>query len=193
MESILMPRAIALVTAAPMRSIMPRAMAVVVLAFGAACAKDGPSAAAQSGGSRAAATTPSLGSACKRKLLTTEDVTGILRAPSTAAEVPGDNGSTCSFTTSGYASVTVTIRPGMGKASLAIWKSGKMPVSGVAEQGVGDEAVWVEQLHEVVARKNDLLCDISASGLNRNAPGTAIADQRRGVGALCNKIFAALK
>ncbi len=176
-----------------MPSIMPRAVAVVVLAFGAACAKDGPSAAAQSGGSPAAASTASLGSACKRKLLTAEDVAGILHAPSTTAEVPGDNGSTCSFTTASYASLTVTIRPGMGKASLAIWKSGKMPVSGVAEQGVGDEAVWVEQLHEVVAEKNDLLCDIQVGGLDRNATGASLADQRRAVGALCNKIFAAVR
>jgi hypothetical protein len=138
-----------------------------------------------------AAATASLGSACKRRLLTAADVAGVLHAPSTAEEIPGDNGSTCSFTTADYASLSVTLRAGMGKTSLAIWKSGKMPVSGVAEPGVGDEAVWVEGLHEVVARKNDLLCDIQVSGLDRNAPGASHADQRRAVGALCNKIFAA--
>ena len=68
-----------------------------------------------------------------------------------------------------------------------------MPVRGVAEPGVGDEAVWVEGLHEVVAEKNDLLCDIQVSGLGRNAPGASPADQRRAVGALCNKIFTAAR
>lgn len=176
-----------------MRSFRPITMVVVVLSVGAACSKGGTPAAAQSGGSTAGAATASRGSACKQGLLTADDVASVLRAPSTAAEVPGDNGSTCSFTTAGYASLSVTLRPGMGKTSLAIWKSGKMPVSGVAEQGVGDEAVWVEGTHEVVARKNDLLCDIQVSGLIGNVPGASIADQRRGAGALCNKIFAALK
>jgi hypothetical protein len=120
-------------------------------------------------------------------------VTRILHAASTAEEIPGDNGSTCRFTTADYASLSVTLRPGMGKTSLAIWKSGKMPVSGVAEPGVGDDAVWVEGLHEVVAQKNDLLCDIQVSGLGRNAPGASLADQRRAVDALCNKIFAAAR
>ncbi len=176
-----------------MRSRAPTTIAILALTLSSACSKGGTPAAAQSAGSTPAAAAANLGSACKRKLPTVDDVTGVLHAPSTAAEVPGDNGSTCSFTTASYASLTVTIRPGMGKTSLAIWKSGKMPVGGVDEQGVGDEAVWVEKLHEVVARKNDLLCDIQVSGLDRNAPGTAIADQRRGAGALCNKIFAAVQ
>lgn len=140
-----------------------------------------------------AGATASLGSACKQGLLSAADVAGVLHAPSTAEEVPGDNGSTCHFTTAAYASLSVTLRPGMGRTSLAIWKSGKMPVSGVAEPGVGDEAVWVDGLHEVVAEKNDLLCDIQVSGVDRNAPGASLADQRRAVGALCNKIFTAAR
>ena len=143
-------------------------------------------------GSRASAgASASLVSACKGKLLTADDVAGVLRGPSTAEEIPGDRGSTCRFTTADYASVSVTLRPGVGKASLAIWKSGRMPVSGVVEPGVGDEAVWVEGLHEMVAQKNDLLCDIQVSGLVGQHPGRPDADQRRRVGALCNKIFAA--
>ena len=169
-----------------------RIVTLFALALTAAACSNHGSPSRSAGRSRASAgATASLGSACKRKLLTAGDVTGILHAPSTAEEVPGDNGSTCRFTTADYAAVSVTLRPGMGKTSLAIWKSGKMPVSGVAEPGVGDEAVWVEGLHEVVAEKNDLLCDIQVSGLDRNVPGASVADQRRAVGALCNKIFAA--
>jgi hypothetical protein len=175
---------------APWNSRIEMAFALALAA--AACTNHGPSSRAR-GNSRSSAVTASRGSACKQKLLTVDDVSGILHAPSAAQEVPGDNGSTCSFTTADFASLSVTLRPGMGKTSLAIWKSGKMPVSGVAEPGVGDDAVWVEGLHEVVAQKNDLLCDIQVSGLDRNRPGTSIADQRRGVGALCNKIFAAAR
>jgi hypothetical protein len=163
---------------------------VFAVALAAAACSRHPSSTGGGASSRgSAAATDGLGSACKRKLLTADDVAGVLHAPSTVEEVPGDNDSTCRFTTADYGSVSVTLRPGMGKTSLTIWKSGKMPVTGVAEQGVGDEAVWVEGLHEVVARKNDLLCDIQVSGLDRNRPRASIADQRRGVGALCNKIF----
>jgi hypothetical protein len=176
-----------------MRGLMPETIAVMVLTVGAGCAKGGSSAAAQTGGSLPAALSASAGSACKQKLLTTDDAAGVLHAPSTVEEIPGDNGSTCRFTTASDASLSVTLRPGMGKASLAVWKSGKMPIGGVPEDGVGDEAVWVEELHEVVARKNDLLCDIQVMGLDRNAPGTSIADQRHGVDALCNKIFAKVR
>ena len=169
----------------------PRIAVVFALAFAAACSKHG-SAKSAIGGARTPGATASLGSACKRKLLTVGDVTGILHAPSTAEEIPGDHGSTCSFTTADFASVSVTLRPGMGKTSLAMWKGGKMPVRGVAEPGVGDEAIWVDGLHEVLARKNDLLCDIQVSGLDRNRAGSSLADQRRAVGALCNRIFAAV-
>jgi hypothetical protein len=167
---------------------------VTVLALAltaAACSNRGSSSSSAARSRASAGATGSLGSACKRRLLTVDDVAGVLHAPSTAEEIPGDNGSTCRFTTADYASLSVTLRPGVGKPSLAIWKSGKMPVSGVAEPGVGDEAVWVEGLHEVVAEKNNLLCDIQVSGLARSAPGASLADQRRAVGALCNKIFAA--
>ncbi len=176
-----------------MRQCIPVSRAVVLLAVAAACSKGSSSAAAQTGGAPPAAISASTGSACKQKLLTTDDAAGVLHAPSTVEEIPDDNGSTCRFTTAGDASLSVTLRPGMGKASLAVWKSGKMPIGGVPEDGVGDEAVWVEELHEVVARKNDLLCDIQVMGLDRNAPGTSIADQRHGVDALCNKIFAKVR
>jgi hypothetical protein len=44
------------------------------------------------------------------------------------------------------------------------------------------EAAWTPELHEVDARKNNLLCDIRSSG-------TTGATQQA-LGALCNKIFA---
>ena len=166
----------------------PIALVCTLALVSAACSNTG-----SSSSSRSPAATANLGSACKRKLLTPDDIAGILHAPSTAEEVAGDNGSTCQFTTAEFASVAVTLRPGMGETTLAIWKSGKMPVSGVAEPGVGDEAIWVDGTHEVVARKDDLLCDIQVSGLDGRRAGTSVADQRRGAGALCNRIFAATR
>lgn len=140
----------------------------------------------------AAARTVSSGNACDRKLLTTADVAGIVTAPITGTKVtPGDSES-CEFTTATFSSITVTLRPRMGKATVATWRNGRMPLSATPLAGVGDEAVWVEQLHEVVAEKNDLLCDIQVSGTGKDL-NRAGADEQRRVGALCNKIFAAVQ
>jgi hypothetical protein len=142
---------------------------------------------------RSATTMPPGGSACSRKLLTVADVGGILREPITGSEeIAGDNGSTCRFNTATFQSISVTLRPGAGKASLAVWKSGRMPTASTPLAGVGDEAVWVSSLSEVVAEKNNLLCDVLAEGSARDFVGS-VALQQQNIGALCNKIFAAVK
>ena len=73
-----------------------------------------------------------------------------------------------------------------------MWQSGKMPVSSTPLAGVGDEAVWVSSLNEVVSEKNDLLCDIMAEGGANDLAGPVAAVQQK-IGALCNKIFAEVK
>ena len=131
-----------------------------------------------------------VGSACDRKLLTVADVGGILTEPIVGTEpVPGAP-TVCHFTTGSFPSIEVTVTPGTGRASLAVWKSGRMPSPAAALTGVGDEAVWVPDLNEVVAEKDDLLCDIAARGAARDLAGDAAMEQRR-LGGLCNKIFAA--
>ena len=99
----------------------------------------------------------------------------------------GDRGA-CEFTTAGYASVIVSLRPN-GKATLAVWKSGRMPVSGTPLAGVGDDAVWVGSLDEVVAERNDLLCDIQVNGFAAVLHDRSAAAEQKAVGALCNRIF----
>jgi hypothetical protein len=132
------------------------------------------------------------GSACARKLLTVADVAGILREPITGTEeIPGDNASTCKFTTASFPSISVTLRSGVGKASLAIWKSGRMSAASTPLAGVGDEAVWVNDLNEVVSQKDNLLCDVLAEGFAKDLVGSVALEQQR-VGALCNKVFAAV-
>ncbi len=155
----------------------------------AACSR--PGAAAQSSASATSATAG--GSACTRKLLSVADVAGILREPITGTEeIAGDNASTCKFTTASFPSISVTLRPGVGKASLAVWKSGRMPTASTSLAGVGDEAVWVTDLNEVVSEKNNLLCDILAEGIAKDLVGSVALEQQK-IGALCNKIFAAVK
>lgn len=172
---------------------------VVVLAAGCLAAVAGgcsngsaKGAAAASGSARAGAAQATVGNACDRKLLTTADVGGILTAPIIGTKpIPGDPQS-CTFDTGSLASISVTLRPGLGRTTVDTWKSGRMPVAAAPLAGVGDDAAWVDPLHEVVAEKNNLLCDIQVMGAGRDFSGSA-ADQQRKIGALCNKIFAAVQ
>ena len=129
-------------------------------------------------------------SACDRHILKSEDVAGILSAPITGTRpLPGDAQS-CEFSTASFPAITVSVRPGLGRTTVEAWATGKMPLTASPLSDVGEAAVWQGSLHEVIAQKNALLCDIQVIGggsdlaLNSNALAAAL-------GALCNKIFAA--
>ena len=53
--------------------------------------------------------------------------------------------------------------------------------------GVGERAVWQSTLKEINAEKNNVLCDIGVVG-----PGHSAGATPEKLGALCNKIFAAM-
>jgi hypothetical protein len=134
------------------------------------------------------ATQVSPGNACERKLITPADAAGILGEPVVSTQnIPGDPQS-CKFDTAGYSSLTVSLRPGRGKAAVGMYTSGKMDAFDKSAPlgGIGDEAVRSLGLQRVTARKGDLLCEITGPGLTRaNDP------MPQKLGALCNKIFAA--
>lgn len=155
------------------------------------CAKSSPGAPqAQRQAPRTAAV---IGNACDGKLLTVADAATVISEPITATEPIAGDAQSCQFKTASFSSVLVTVRPGAGKASVAVWKSGQMPVSGTAISGVGDEAVWVNSLTEVVAERNNLLCDIQVTGLAGVLNHQPAAAKQRAIGALCNKVFAAAR
>jgi len=157
----------------------------------AACSKASPDAAAATAERPQARSAPaSSGNACDRKLLTADDVAGILSAPITGMKsIPGDPQS-CEFTTASYGSITVMLRPGLGRTTVSTWKSGRMPTSAAPLAGVGDDAAWVSDLSEVIAEKNDLLCDIQVTASVGDLAGST-AVERQKIGEVCNKIFAA--
>ncbi|MDR3385752.1 MAG: hypothetical protein P4L92_01765 [Rudaea sp.] len=155
-----------------------------------ACSKSAPNA-ADATAAQAAATKPVVqpGSACDRKLVTAQAVAGILAAPITGTKnIPGDPQS-CEFLAAGFSSVTISVRPGHGKAAVGAYTSGKMNDYEKSEPlaGVGDEAVRSLELNRVVARKGDLLCEITGPGMAK-AAGDPVTLK---LGALCNSIFAA--
>jgi hypothetical protein len=97
----------------------------------------------------------------------------------------------CEFVTAGSANISVSVRTGLGRVTVKRWMDGRMPLEATPIDGVGDGAVWVPQLNEVIAESNDELCDIAVIG---PAPGVGdgmLGDSlRKRIGALCNKVFA---
>jgi hypothetical protein len=129
-------------------------------------------------------------SACQTLALKVADFAGLLRAPITHATDLAGDGQSCAFLTTGFSSVTVSVRPGLGKASLEAWSTGKMPLPVRPLADVGDAAVWQDTLHEVIAQKNDMLCDIQIRGGDEDIAVAADALPSK-LGALCSRIFAA--
>jgi hypothetical protein len=132
---------------------------------------------------------PTTNTACDRHILKAEDVAGILSTPITETKSLAGDAQSCEFSTTGFPAITVSVRPGLGRTTVEAWATGKMPLTTSPLPGVGEAAVWQDSLHEVIAEKNALLCDIQVRGggsdlaLSSNALPAAL-------GALCNKIFA---
>lgn len=146
-----------------------------------------------SSGKPAAAPTIS-GNVCDLKLLTASDLVGVLDKPVTGTKPLKGDAQTCFFTTGddpGAPQLSVGLRAGLGRTSIASFTSGHMDQYSKWEllAGVGDGAVWLPQLHEVQAQQDDVLCDIEPDGLSVTL-GNAAAQER--LGALCNTIFTRL-
>jgi hypothetical protein len=174
----------------------PRSLALVLTLGTLAACSQGTS--TPSGSSAAAnnVAPAKTGNACDRKLLTANDMAAILSEPITGTEPLKGDAQTCYFITAttdtrGGAKIMISVRPGLGEATLATFTSGKMDAyaKSMPLAGVGDSAVWMPETFEVNAQKNNLLC---VAGLR----GSAVIEHKpedlpKKLGALCNKIFAA--
>lgn len=172
------------------------AVPVAIVAFAAAACSSASStsgsasagAPAQGGPQRAgqiASSRPLPPTVCERKVVTVEDVSGLLAGPIASKPLPGDPQS-CVFEGANFTSVTLSVRPGLGDVSVGAWTSGTVPVPGVTMTGIGDKAVWQDTLRELVATKRNVLCDIQATGANGST-----ADVQKKFAALCDKVWAA--
>jgi hypothetical protein len=128
-------------------------------------------------------------SPCDTLVLKAADLGGLLHAPITRATALAGDGQSCAFLTTGFSAITVSVRPGLGKASLEAWSTGKMPLPVRPLDDVGDAAVWQDSLHEIIAQKNDVLCDIQVRGDNDDIAVAPEALPEK-LGALCKRIFA---
>jgi hypothetical protein len=125
------------------------------------------------------------GNPCERKLIGEADVAGIMTSPVVKMEPLEGDRQSCVFSTALQSHITVMVRPGLGNVTVSGWEKGQMNLPVTAVTGVGDRAVWQDTLNEVIATKNDVLCDISVMG----PPGTAAAGAQKRLGDLCNTIF----
>ena len=122
---------------------------------------------------------------CDRGIITSADVAGLIAGPVTSKTLEGDPQS-CELTGAASSSVTISVRPGLGDVTVRSWAENRTPAASVPLSDVGDRAVWQDTLHELIATKHNVLCDIGASG----ATGSP-ADIRQKLAALCQKVFAA--
>ena len=122
---------------------------------------------------------------CDSKVVAPDDLASVLSGTITAKTVPGDP-QTCEFSADGYSSVSVTVRPGLGDVTVAEWTGGKMPADAGTINGVGDRAAWQSALHELIATKHNVLCDIGSQGTKGSEAGL-----QKKFGQLCDKIWAA--
>lgn len=126
------------------------------------------------------------GNPCERKLVSEADIVGIMTSSVVKMEPLEGDPQSCVFSTAQQAHITVMVRPGLGNVTVSGWEKGQMNVPAIPMAGVGDRAVWQDTLNEVIATKNNVLCDIGVMG----PPGTAAPDVQKRLGDLCNTIFA---
>jgi hypothetical protein len=122
--------------------------------------------------------------------LTIKDVTGILIAPITGTKTVSADAQSCEYSTGGFPAIIVSVRPGLGKSSVESWIAGRMPLKANPLPGVGDTAAWQAALHEVIAQKHNLLCDVQVRGGTTDI-ALSVNSLPGALGALCNRIFAA--
>jgi hypothetical protein len=132
--------------------------------------------------------TPS--TACGRQSVRDADLAGILVAPITSTKPVSGDSQSCEYSTSSFPAIVISVRPGIGKSTVESWIAGRMPLKAAPLTGVGDAAAWQDSLHEVIAQKHDILCDVQVRG---GASDIALAAGALpgALGALCNRIFAA--
>ena len=127
---------------------------------------------------------------CGQRALSAGDVTGILRAPITGVEREPADAETCVFRTATHARIEVAVRPSGGTTTVQRWIDGEMPLEAVPLRGVGDRAVWQRDLHEVIAERNDVLCDATAIGEASDFVDASESRFQSRLGALCAKVLA---
>jgi hypothetical protein len=160
----------------------------LLLAF-SACSKpmSNTGTAAVSQGATNAAASTATSNACDRKLVSSADAAEILGEPLASKRALTGDPQSCVFTTADFTTLTISLRPGLGRATVDTWAAGKMPMPVTNVSGVGERAVWQSTLKEINAEKNNLLCDIEVVG-----PGHSAGATPEKLGGLCNKIFAAM-
>ena len=159
-------------------------LSLVVPACGASGQSQSASGGGRPGSAKGSASTPA-GNPCERKLVSAADVAGIMTSAVVKTEPLDGDPQSCVFSTALQSHITVMVRPGLGNVTVSSWENGQMNLPATPMPGVGDRAVWQDTLNEVIATKDNVLCDINVIG----PPGTAAPGAQKRLGNLCNTIF----
>jgi hypothetical protein len=138
---------------------------------------------------RVAARTSPVPAACDTQPVKVKDVAGILVAPITELKPVSGDAQSCEYSTGHYAAIMISVRPGLGQSTVDAWIAGRMPLKASPIAGIGDAAVWQASLREVIARKQNLLCDVQVRG-DADEIAIPVETLPGALGALCNRIFA---
>jgi len=90
-------------------------------------------------------------------VLKAADLGGLLQVPVTHATDLAGDGQSCAFLTTGFSAITVSVRPGLGRASLDAWSAGKMSLA-VLEKALGFPAQRISRYISVPSAETD--CDL---------------------------------
>jgi len=66
-----------------------------------------------------------------------------------------------------------------------------MPLEAVPLNGVGDRAAWQKDLHEIIAERNDVLCDVTAVAEMSDFVNSSDDFLEAHLGSLCAKVLGA--
>ena len=140
--------------------------------------------------SNQAAGTGTAPATCDAQPVKVKDVAGILVAPITELKPVSGDSQSCQYSTGSFPAITISARPGLGQSTVDAWIAGRMPLKASPMNGVGDAAAWQPSLHELIAQRHNLLCDIQVRGgvSDIALPVDALPGA---LSALCNIIFAA--
>ncbi len=120
-------------SAFPQRIFLSLVLSGVVVAT-AACAKTGGADGASVTTANTTSAAPA-GNACDRNLITKNDVAGLLSEPIATVEPLKGDPQSCVFTTTGFSSLTVSMRPGLGDVTVDAYLAGKMNVDATPVSG----------------------------------------------------------
>ena len=126
---------------------------ILLLVLGACSKPVSKTGAGASQGVGNVAASTAAGNACDRKLVTSADAAEILGVAVASEKTLEGDAQSCVFTTANFTTLTISLRPGVGRATVDTWAAGKMPMPVTNVSGVGERAVGSRRSRRSMQRR----------------------------------------